>query len=226
MNENTKNKEKKNMEEFKKKHGRSTEPEVSISSNNITFNYVLASLAGLRNVKSVGYFIDTANRKLGFQFNSKAAAENTYSVFPVKNSSTFKSSCGALVKNLPWLTAIVSNNDSKKRRLKVKQEGKLWIAYCIPSFENKVNVSEIYSVVPSEASGIYRYKDKTGQIIYIGRGNIKNRLAEPERKEWNIETVEYSEIADQKDQITWEKYWLDDFKNNNNGKLPYYNKTP
>jgi excinuclease UvrABC nuclease subunit len=81
-------------------------------------------------------------------------------------------------------------------------------------------------VVPSEATGIYRYKDKTGQIIYIGRGNIKNRLAEPERKEWNIETVEYSEITDQKDQITWEKYWLDDFKNNSNGKLPYNNKTP
>jgi len=214
------------MEVFKKNHGRSTEPEVSITSNKITFNHVLASIARLKKAKSVSYFVDMPNRRLGFQFNSKAPNENTYSLFPMKRSSMFKSSCGSLVKNLPWLTAIAKNNDSKKRRLKVTQEGKLWIAECIPSFENKVNVSEIASIVSSETTGIYRYKDSSGEVIYIGRGNIKNRLADPDRKEWNIETVEYSEIADQKEQISWEKYWLEDYKNNTNGKLPYYNKTP
>ena len=50
--------------------------------------------------------------------------------------------------------------------------------------------------IPEGATGIYRYRNSDDEVIYIGRGNIRDRLRSPERKDWDIAKVEYSLIND------------------------------
>ena len=53
---------------------------------------------------------------------------------------------------------------------------KCYVFNIVPSFEYKDSPES----VSEGACGIYRYRDKSGNIIYIGRGNIKERLRSPE----------------------------------------------
>jgi len=79
------------------------------------------------------------------------------------------------------------------------------------------------SKIPSDAKGIYRYWDKD-VVVYIGKGNIKDRFREVGRSDWKFDTIEYSIINDENEQYEWESYWLEKFKEENSERLPYYNK--
>jgi hypothetical protein len=78
--------------------------------------------------------------------------------------------------------------------------------------------------IPSDVRGIYRYLRESGETVYIGRGEIRKRLSQPERQEWDFDRVEYSVVADPDQQVRWEDYWITRFKEANKGKLPIYNK--
>ena len=43
-----------------------------------------------------------------------------------------------------------------------------------PNFTNKIRYPDIGNL-PSDIKGIYRYKDRQNSILYIGKGNIKER---------------------------------------------------
>lgn len=62
-----------------------------------------------------------------------------------------------------------------------------------------------------------------GEIVYIGKGIIKQRAKMPERKDWDFEKIEYSIIDDNEEQLKWEDYWIERYKHNNHGKKPIYN---
>ncbi len=93
----------------------------------------------------------------------------------------------------------------------------------MPSFENEVLIKNSKQIHPS-FEGIYRYLNKRGDVIYIGKGGIKDRLDVAHRANWNIEKIEYSIIENEEDQFIWEDYWLDRFKSENNSELPLFNK--
>ena len=44
------------------------------------------------------------------------------------------------------------------------------------------------------------------------------------RKDWDFDRVEYSEVPDPDEQVKWESYWIERHKEENGGKLPFYNK--
>jgi len=78
--------------------------------------------------------------------------------------------------------------------------------------------------ISSDVRGIYRYVRESGEVVYVGRGEIRKRLAQPERQDWDFDRVEYSVVADPDQQVRWEDYWITRFKEANKGKLPIYNK--
>lgn len=91
----------------------------------------------------------------------------------------------------------------------------------MPIFENSVLKND-YLNIPSGICGIYRYLDN-GNIVYIGKGNIRDRLNEISRKEWKFDTIEYSIIQDSESQFQWESFWLNSYKKANQNYLPAYN---
>ena len=91
-----------------------------------------------------------------------------------------------------------------------------------PNFTNKIRNADIGSL-PSDIKGIYRYKDRQNSIIYIGKGNIKERALQEERRNWSIESIEYGVVDDDEQALEWESHYIDEYRQNN-GYLPPFNR--
>jgi excinuclease UvrABC nuclease subunit len=103
-----------------------------------------------------------------------------------------------------------------------EEGGRLWLIQLCPAFEYKK--ARESADIPADATGIYRYLRDNGEIMYIGRGAIKQRLAAPERHDWTFDTVEYSVVENPDEQVKWEAHWLARYKEEHNGELPIYNR--
>lgn len=90
----------------------------------------------------------------------------------------------------------------------------------IPNFEKTISPNELVSV-----NCIYRYRDSSNEIIYIGIGDLKKRFKAPEKSSWihEVKTVEFSPVPEKKEREKFENIYLKSFKNNQNS-LPKYNK--
>ena len=91
----------------------------------------------------------------------------------------------------------------------------------MPAFDNNFKRSDYLKIRP-DSKGIYRYLS-SDKIVYIGKGNIRDRLNEPQRKDWNFDTIEYSIIENVDEQFEWDSFWIETYKNENEGYLPSYN---
>jgi hypothetical protein len=127
----------------------------------------------------------------------------------------------ALMTRNPWVMAVAKDSDKGLRRFAPEWIGidKLWVIELRPTFERHASAIDD---VPSDAQGIYRYVHR-GEIVYIGKGNIRERLRRPERDGWQWEQIEYSVIDAEPQQFKWESWWLDWFERSN-GSLPRYNR--
>ncbi len=103
----------------------------------------------------------------------------------------------------------------------VKHPDGKWVISIRPSFEVGIPRSNA-SQVPGDVTGIYRYL-LNGEIVYIGRGAIRSRMASTERTDWEFDIVEFSPVEDQGEQERWENEWLEDYRSVN-GYLPMYNR--
>jgi hypothetical protein len=121
----------------------------------------------------------------------------------------------------PWIGSVAALPKPKDRRFEPRREGRLWVIQLCPAFDMR-NARESPGI-PEDARGIYRYVREGGEIVYIGRGAIKSRLASPERNSWDFDVVEYSVVESPDDQVRWEAYWLKRYAEDHNGKLPAYN---
>ena len=164
---------------------------------------------------------DNIERKLKFEF-SKSYTEDCLTLFQSKDHSNLQCSAVYLYNTIDWYKSVANINSSKERQFAPKKIGTAWEISLMPSFENKVSKSD-YKKIGNKTTGIYRYKNSDGHIVYIGKGQIYNRLAEPQRKQWDFDIIEYSEIPDDKEQFHWEQHWIESFKKENKGKLPIYN---
>jgi hypothetical protein len=97
----------------------------------------------------------------------------------------------------------------------------MWVIELCPSFEQRY--ARESANIPTDAVGIYRYLRENGRVVYIGRGNIRKRLSEPRRCDWDFDVIEYSVVRDPDRQVRWETFWISKFKEEN-GRLPFYNK--
>lgn len=203
----------------------SDQPFVAIQRDVFFFSAVFTRLSGVGVQQQVTIHIDCENRKIGFEFHDerKSSSFCLYRGGPhgAEKSSGLRCSSKALVRDFEWIRSI-TRLSSKERRFVPRKEGNLWVIQLCPAFEEQR--ARESKDIPSDVCGIYRYVRENGEIVYIGRGEIRCRLASPERAEWDFDRIEYSVVNDPDQQVKWEAYWIDRFKEENRGKLPFYNR--
>lgn len=204
----------------------SDQPFISIAPQHFSFNTMFSRNTELGPEKRVKIYIDEDDLRIGFEFVKEE--EDSYALYRAtglkKGEKRVSMNCTsvAIIKKFSWIEAVANLPNAKDRRFSPKREGKKWIIQLCPAFDQRKARESVN--IPSNVAGIYRYIKENGEIVYIGRGNIKNRLNSEERKKWDFDIVEYSVIKDPDEQVKWEAYWLQKYKGNNNGKLPVYNK--
>jgi hypothetical protein len=121
----------------------------------------------------------------------------------------------------PWVKS-VTKLPTRERRFQPIQEGKRWVIQLFLAFEQKRACES--TDIPTDARGIYRYIREGGEVACIGRGEIRKRLKSPDRNDWDFDVIEYSVVDDPDIQVKWESYWLDRYKEEHKGELPFYNR--
>ena len=198
------------------------EPFVTVSPIEFGFNAVFARLAEIRADKHVTIHVDPDNRKLGFEFHEEKGRDGyTLTSHTKGRYSYFRCSSKALLKKYEWVRC-VSKLSGAGRRFRPRKEGQLWVIQLCPAFEER-RARESANITPG-IRGVYRYLRENGEIVYIGRGDIKARLASPERADWDFDQIEYSIVEDPDQQVLWETFCIDRFKEGHKGALPFYNR--
>ena len=211
------------MEKFKRFKLTSDEPIISLRDNKFYYNATFTKLAELKEKEYLVYHFDNVKREIGFEFYRERTDEHSYRLIRTGKRNNFRSSAGELIKKFSWIKEIHNSRDNELKKFIAFKRGNLWVISFKPSFEIKIKRTEL-NKIPTGSKGIYRYIDKDGEIVYIGKGEIKVRTKETEREDWNFIQIEYSIIDDETKQFEWEDFWIDWFKEKNNDKLPYYNK--
>lgn len=210
--------------QFKRVLKRKKEPIVSIRDRRFHFNVHFARLAGLSGKRGVLYSVDDELREIGFEFVANVDEnEDAYAVENRGRLSGFRCTAHDLIAKKPWVRSVASQASNEVRSFTARKSGKMWVIRLMPSFESVV-ARQDSGLIPDDARGIYRYRDAKGEVVYIGKGVIRSRLTEPQRKGWEFRWIDFSIIAQEEDQFTWEAFWIDRFKEMNNGRLPYYNR--
>lgn len=200
---------------------------ISITNSHIRFSSEFVTrVAKISNSLKVQIYVDKDEYKIGFEF-LKEGTENCYTLTRPKNKSNFQISSTKILSENNWMKAVAILGNTNRRFVPIKEfvqklKKDLWVINLSPTFENKISRSESRKIA-SNVTGIYRYKRvNSDEIVYIGKGNIKDRLNSPERKTWDFDILEYSIINEEENQFRWENYWLEKYKNQN-GILPFYN---
>ncbi len=125
------------------------------------------------------------------------------------------------LKKNPQIKKIYSFEEAELRRFEpIYDPGeKRWIVYLRPNFE--IVVFDRFSI-PKGVHGIYRYVS-VDQVVYIGRGNIRDRADIDSRKYWDYSTIEYSIVKDEQERIDLEGFYIE-YHLRLFGKLPLYNR--
>ena len=198
---------------------------VTIRPGHIAFSAVLSRLAELDDNHRVSIYVDSKNRKIGFEFHTDGRPDS-FSMSRASGSAPKQKRVGyfcpgqGLVNAHPWIRSVSKLKGIKERRFHPVKQGNKWVIQLCPAFE--VKRARESEDIPSDAKGIYRYISGS-EVVYIGRGNIRGRLRSPERQDWQFDIVEYSIVEDPDEQIKWEAYWLEKYKEDHDGKLPAFN---
>lgn len=151
----------------------SDEPEVIIKRDRITFNVVLYRHAELNRYKYVCIYSDDENRRLAFKFLKNKDDNDAF-----KLSRSGARGCWCYSRDLlskDWVLKVAQDADIN--RFACSKNDGLWTVTLIPSFEMSVLRTDSGNL-SSNITGIYRYLNSYGEIVYIGKGCIKSRLAE------------------------------------------------
>ncbi|MYA04949.1 MAG: hypothetical protein F4Y37_10130 [Caldilineaceae bacterium SB0664_bin_22] len=218
-------------------------PSVTVSPRGFVFSAAANKLAALSSIIWMRLHFDTDDRIVVFEAMSGRDKDGpdmlklglTRGKMDGNRRLTAKK-----IEHIPWIRAVSESPSREARKFELKRydgpieqdtTGRrhgLWYIQLMPSFEESILPSEIKFMDPS-AKGIYRYRggDDGDEIIYIGRGSIGNRFRdETRRKQWKVTRIEYSILRyDEDDQMAsyWESWWLNNFRDNHNGRLPRYN---
>lgn len=205
---------------FKRTHISANEPMISIYGNRFHYSAHFVKLAELKNFSYVNYYIDEAERKIGFEF-SRTEVEGYSYTLENRNNKMWRSTANEIISKYPWIRKVAFLKDRSISKFTSKKRENMWTIQLCPAFENRIPRDEVNRI--GDAKGIYRYLLRE-EIVYIGKGNVKQRACDVERKDWEFDTIEYSEIENEEEQFEWEYFWIENYKDNNLRLLPYYNK--
>ena len=199
-----------------------------INKSGISFSAKFIKKEKLESAEGIKFLIDDEDPYfLGFMFTDDLATPNTLSLLSSGRGKK-GTSAGVTIKaqeliNKNIILKSIRNLPNKFDRtfeISFNKQQKIYFILLRPNFEVSLNWSE-KNKIPDSFSGIYRYLDKNGEIIYIGKGNIKSRASTPDRKEWGVAKIQYSVISSEEKSYYWENYYLERFVNINGSKPPF-----
>lgn len=200
---------------------------LTISKSGINFSAVCVRNYGLESKGGISFLHDDEDPYfLGFRFH---ASQRGFNVLAIQSQSRgpgagsgFFIKAAELINKNSILKRVQSLKNKSDRTFEIflnKAEDYYYI-FLKPVFElsatwinrNKIN---------DDARGIYRYIDKNDQILYIGKGLIKQRASDSERANWGIDKIEYSVIEDENKALEWESYYIDLYVATNGLRPPF-----
>ena len=211
------------MERFKRTRITNDEPVIAIRDYRFYYSATFSKLADLRDKNYVRYYIDDKKMEILMEFLSEKEDDSCYKVGNEQNKkNNFRSSIGAMISHYHLVRKIHNSRDNELKKFVATKRGNLWVIKLRPCFENVIDRKDVNHLA-NNLKGIYRYLNNQGEVVYIGEGDIKQRVKIQERRDWNFDKIEYSVIDSENDRYYWENYWIEKHKEKNNGKLPYYN---
>jgi hypothetical protein len=206
---------------------RENESLIVIRSEQFIFNGKFVRDAQLERKKGVLVLLNERQRKIAFKFLDTITDNDAYRLHADGGGEASRKSKARAIKatniisKTPWIKSVsIHANKSLKQFTpewnNIERQYEISLA---PSFEIRVYDK---SQLPSDAIGVYRYL-RQNRVVYIGKGNIRDRANSLERSSWDYDTIEYSMVHDDIDILKWEKFWLDRH-NEEFGRLPEYNK--
>ena len=198
-----------------------------INKSGITFSANFIKKEKLQDAKGVKFFVDDVDPYyLGFKFKNELDEPNTLSLMASGRTrgggAGFTIKASELINKNPILKNVQKMNSKQDRTFEIffdKKES-IYSILVRPNFEIIVNYLD-KNTIPEAFKGIYRYRNKEDQIIYIGKGGIKTRVNSPERRDWGIQKIEYSILLDDELSFYWENYYLDRYLSTHGSKPPF-----
>jgi hypothetical protein len=200
---------------------------LTISKSGLTFGAFFIKNNLLDKKRAVSFFFDDQDPYvLGFDFHDEPGGRDTLSLVSSDNwnGATRSVKATELINKSKVLTALQKDPVKANRIFPIQRHhpSNIFFVSLRPSFEHRVHY-ERRSEIPEGSLGIYRYSDQSGRIIYIGKGNIRDRAFEADRKDWGIVTIEYSILISDDAAYRWESYYIERFQNDY-GTIPLFNR--
>jgi hypothetical protein len=198
-----------------------------INKSGISFSASFIKKEKLESAEGVKFFVDDEDPYfLGFIFTNEASAPNTLSLMASGRSKG--GSAGVTIKAAELINKSIvlksvqslPNKLDRTFEISFDKQQKIYSILLRPNFEVTAKWSD-KNRIPDSFSGIYRYLDNNGQIVYIGKGNIKSRASSPERSQWGVAKIQYSVIDSEEKSFYWENYYLERFVNINGARPPF-----
>lgn len=216
--------------EFELSKGRESGETIVLTSSGFSFSAAFIKNQKLEQKRSVKILRDDANAYwIGFKFFDEQFVENSVALInrqgdSGKTTAARTVKAGQLYSASPVLRSLRDADSKTARTFSMRWDvtNRLFYADLRPNFEQKIPFED-RNKLGSDLRGIYRYRNASNEIIYIGKGVIKDRAKSPEREDWQIISIEFSVCASDEDAYKWESFYLEDFERQN-GRIPMMNK--
>ncbi|WP_413292335.1 hypothetical protein ACLSU7_13090 [Bdellovibrio sp. HCB185ZH] len=208
-----------------KKNLREERSTISIRRHGIAIHSHFAKMIGLKTGTQVSIYLDRESYRISLEIHSKdrfvagayTVCADGGGVSKSKNGKLIQ--CTSMLKSEKWLYKIATSLDVRDRTFSISKYQNKWMSSLTPAFEHSVE----RSAKIQNGSGIYRYRNASNEIVYVGRGNIGDRKSSYERKDWDFTKIEFSILNNKTSEIEYESYWLSKHQSQF-GTLPAYNR--
>jgi hypothetical protein len=199
---------------------------LTLSSESLGFNSEFITNNNLLKCKSVKMLIDEDDPYfLGMKFFNEAGVENCLALNASRErqSGNRRAKAQGLYKAHKLLQLASKEKDKKLRSFDIVKDidEDFFKIYLRPMFENRVLWESKNELKPG--IGIYRYIDNSDSVVYIGKGNIRDRANSQVRSEWGITEIQYSILKEDELCFKWEAFYLEEFVKET-GSLPPFNR--
>lgn len=198
-------------------------PNVTLRRNgDLAVSADFVRMAGIAECTHASMFLAPDGLRAAIQFHSDEKDDDAFALS--RDGGRQKSGLNRIIRAQALLTqslvatALAREGGSACRLTPRKVDGR-WVIDLAPCFERTLSQSGEIAI---GATGIYRYR-YGNDTVYIGRGNLRERLSQAERRGWEFDRIEYSLINDDAVERRWEAFWLDEFRRLHN-RWPTYNR--
>lgn len=181
-------------------------------------------MAAIDDNSMASLYLSQDGRAVAFRFHDDETDADAYRVGPdggrgIRASKGRLIVANAIFKQSATLAAMQRDRRAVRRLEPKRLAPNVWVISLAPCFES---VWTGPGSIVGDHSGIYRYLDGA-ETVYIGRGHLKSRFSEPERRQWQFSKIEYSILNDEATERQWESFWLDEYRQRCN-RWPIYNR--